>query len=251
MIVALPLLSLLLLRPTDSLVIRHEKPLADNVTLTLAADRSSYYVGEPLSLEISVTNVGDKPVRGCFMIDPATHKAEVYYRSPGSDLSRLKYLDLQHDYVESLRTLKPGEEEKVSVVVGFDPAQQTLILEKPGEYEFQVVYRDIPKEPNGVLRSNVVRVQVSDVPEAEREAFTSYSRDLAMLAQFDPRRSYAGPEAIKTAVDFLDRFPNSPYSGHLRHGLERALKDRVALNRATKEERALYQQLQAERIPNQ
>jgi len=248
---AFSLVSILMLQVPDSYVVRHETPLADRVTLILAADRSSYYMGEAVSLHLSLKNVGDEPVRGCFMIDPAAGRAEVYYRKGASSFVRLKYLDLDRDIVESIRTLMRNDNLAAEVVVALDPNQKGFLLSEPGEYEFQVIYRDLPKNPNAVLTSNVVRAEVMAVPAGEREALASYSLELGMLAQFDPSRTYVGPEHIKAAVDFLDRFPNSSYSGHLRHGLAWALKDRVVRNRATKEERQLYEKLQVERAPNQ
>jgi len=235
----------------ESLVVRYERPLGDQISLSLATDRSSYYVGEPVKLRLMLKNIQQKTVRGDFRLDPVLGMTEVYYRKGDSAFARLKYLYVPGDYVGSVKVLKPEQEITGEVVLAFDPARQQFILGEAGSYEFQIIHRDAPDEPNAVVTSNAVRVEVAPPPGGEQEALASYSRELAMLAQFDPGRSYVAPEHIKAAAQFLERFPNSPYALRLREGLQSALYHRVGRNRATKEERELLQKLQAERAPNQ
>jgi hypothetical protein len=230
----------------------YTRPLSDQVTLALTAEQNTYYVRESIHLKLTLKNVQSKPVRGFFMISPLSPKAEMRYRRVGSSsFVTFPYLGRKGGYVDSPGTLAPDKELAGEDTLAFDSVRQAFVLDEPGDYEFHVVYRDAPEEPNALLESNVLTVHVQPVPENEREASASYSKDLALLAQFDPRWSYASPELTKRAMEFLDRFPNSPFASHLRQGLEGALHYKVGRNRATKEERALYEKLQAERVPNQ
>jgi hypothetical protein len=229
----------------------YSRPLGEQVTLTLTSDQSSYYVREPIRLKLTLRNVQAKPVHGFFMIGPLSPKAELRYRKADSDFAAFPYPGRKGGYVETPVVLKPEEELTGEVTLTFDHARQSFLLAEPGGYEFQVVYRDAPQMANAVITSNVLAVEVQPAPEEEREALASYSKDLALLAQFDPRWSYVSPEMTRQAAGFLERFPRSPYAHHIRSGLHGALRDRVVRNRAMKEERALYEKLQAERIPNQ
>jgi hypothetical protein len=226
-------------------------PLSDQLTLSLSSDQSTYYVRESIRLKLTLKNVHSKSVRGFFMISALGPKAEIHYRRVGSSFVTFPYLGRNGGYVESPAALGPDKELTGEDTIAFDSTREAFVLDQPGDYEFQVVYRDAPGEANALLESNVLTVHVQPVAENDREASASYSKDLGLLAQFNPGWSYASPEVTKQAMEFLDRFPNSPFAPHLRQGLEGALHYKVGRNRATKEERAIYNKLQAERVPNQ
>lgn len=251
----IPLILLLgLASPGDAraaLRAHYSTPLSEQATLTLTSDRDSYYVREPIRLRLTLKNAQDKAIRGFFMIGPLSPKAEIRYRSAGSDFVVFPYPGRKGGYAESPVVLRPGEELTGEVTLTFDSARQVFLLPEAGEYEFQVVYSDAPQMPNAVITSNVLTVEVQPAPEGEREALASYSKDLALLAQFDPRWSYVSPEVTRQAAAFLERFPSSSYAHRIRSGLHWALRDRVVRNRATKEERAFYEKLEAERAPSQ
>ena len=145
-----------------------------------------------------------------------------------------------------------GRKANRSRTSGQDPVARlrAICLALPEANEFHVAYRDRPNDSSAFLESNVVIVQVMPVPSDQAEALAAYSSDLALLAQFDPRWSYLAPAVTHKAAEFLDRFPNSPYAYYVRRGLHRALRDRVVGNRATREERELYERLQAEKAAN-
>jgi hypothetical protein len=247
----------------NSGLVRHEKPLADQVELSVSADRDGYYVKEPLRLKVAIRNSGDAAVRGHFYLEPSMGFAEVTYRKVGESFIRFSY-PVQPDVVKGNlvmrvitdrevgpKILKPREASSYETVLAFDAGTHRFVLEEPGEYEFKVVYRDVPNDPNSLLESNVVRVDVVPIPAGERAAGAEYTEEMASLAQFDGARyNLLGRDALRHAARFLDRYPHSPFSEKLREGLDAALRDRVTRNRASKEERGLYDKLQAEKIPN-
>jgi hypothetical protein len=48
------------------------------------------------------------------------------------------------------------------------------------------------------------------------------------------------------AEEFLSKYYGSPYAQHVREGLRRALSERIARNRASKEEHELHEKLEQE-----
>jgi hypothetical protein len=238
-------------RDHPSIRAHYPRPQSEQVALSLASDRSSYYVREPIRLKLTLKNVQGKPVHGFFIANPLSPKAEIRYRRIGSSFGVFPYPGRKGGYVDSPAMLRPEEELTGEETLTFDSTRQAFVLDEPGEYEFQVIYRDAPQEPNALLESAVLAVQVQPAPDSERGALAAYSKDLAILAQFNPRWTYVSPEVIHLAVEFLDRFPSSPYAHSVRSGLHGALRQRVTRNRATNQEQQLYEKLEREMAPHQ
>lgn len=243
--------------------VRHERPLADSLELSVSTDRTAYYAKEPVRLTITIRNQGSDPVRGFFYLEPSKGLTEIYYRRAGSPFTRFAYptppgtiagTAIMHVIIDDFltpRMLKPAEAASYETVTALDAATHAFVLQEPGEYEIKVIYRDLPNDPNAVLSSSAVTVQVSAASDWEYQAATEFSEEIALLAQFDPHRY--NPFAAETAghaARFLERHPGSVYAEHLRQGLWLGLRDRVARQRATKEEQQLYHKLQAERPPS-
>jgi hypothetical protein len=245
------LVSALLLAATPDVRTRYAKPLSDQATLSLTSDRETYYVGEPISLTMTMKNTGARPLQGFFAINPLAPKTQLRYRKEGASFNVFPYPGRRGGYVDVPQTLGPEEEKSGTATLAFDPGRQVPLLEHPGHYEFQVTYDDIPSDANSRIESNILAVDVQQTPDNEREALAAYSNELAGLAQFEARWSYASPELVKRAVEFADRFPSSLYAQHVRNGLRRALRDRIVRNRASKGEKELYEKLEAQRSPNQ
>jgi hypothetical protein len=120
--------------------------------------------------------------------------------------------------------------------------RDSFVLDTPGRYEFKVLYRDAPEQPNAVLESNVVSLDVVDIDGPDRPAMTAYSKELALIAEGDARWPTTA-DSVKKALAFIEEFPDSPYAEQLRRGVRRTLEFRVGTNQATEEERGLLTQL--------
>jgi len=244
-------LSALILGATSDVRPRHVRTLCEQVTLSLASDRDTYYVGEPVSLTLTLKNIQGQPVQGCFAINPLAPKTELRYRSQGSSFLVFAYPGRRGGYVDVPHTLGSEEEVSGTATLAFDSVRQAPVLDQLGRYEFQVVYDDIPSDRNARLASNILVIDVQPAPDSEREALAEYSSELAALAQFEARWSYVSPAVMRRAAEFADRFPASLYAHHVRNGQRRALRDRIVRNRASKEDKELYEKLEAHRPPNQ
>lgn len=250
MTVLTTLVVLLAAVPIDG-VTKSAKPLGEQVTFSLTSDRDAYYVGEPIRLVLTLKNVAGQAIPGYFAISPLSPKAELRYRHVGGSFTAFPYPGRRGGYVDVSQTLRPEEEVSGAVTLAFDPSRQARVLDRPGRYEFQVIYDDIPSDRGSRVESNVLVVDVDPAPDSEREALAAYSKDLVELAQYEPRWSRLSPEVLRHAADFAERFPGSVYAEHVRKGLHRALRDRIARNRATKEDRELYDKLEALRPPKE
>jgi hypothetical protein len=239
----------------------HAEPLANRLTLTISTDATSYYVGQPIQVQMVLRNEGDEPIRGNFSLDLYCAYFRTYYRRIPEAFRELLRLDphqilqpdgtyahLPVDIGVTAKTLKGGGELTRQMTLAFDPTTGRPALDEPGEYEFRVVYQDIEGDPNTVLTSDSLRVKVEAPSGREEDALNAYSKgELAALAQYDP----SAPELPRTvtarARRFLEDYSDSVYAGHVRNGLFLALQVRVNNNRASPDEIALFNTLFAQR----
>jgi hypothetical protein len=222
----------------------------DIVSLNLTADRSTYYVGEPVFLTLTFRNTGPTTLAGYFV---ATRDlTEVHYRREDDGFVLLKPVrpDRNEDINEwrNVRripaALKPGEQMQSDLVLVFDLSAQRHLLHEPGKYEFKVTTRPAPRYPDHVLTSSIVSVDVEAVPPAERDAFNDYSRlKLARVVQAAGHVVETDRNMLRDAVEFAVRHPHSWYSRHIRKALGRVLKVRLAQGHGTDEERSFLAQL--------
>jgi hypothetical protein len=247
----------------NSGLVHHSEPLSGHVDLSLSADRSSYYVKEPMRLKLALRNVSAAPVRGHFYLEPSLGFAEILYRRSGESFAPFQYpskpdraiggliAKSSDDAVAGPRWLKPAEETTYETVLSFDAGTDRFVFAEPGRYEIRVTYRDVPNEANAILQSNELTLEVLPTPTEHADAAGEYSKDLAYLTQFAPGRYSLDDRATVThAVQFLERHPDSPYAVNLRKGLTGALYSKLGTNKATKEERELYEKLRADQPPN-
>jgi hypothetical protein len=245
----------------NSGLVRHDQSLSGRVALEIATDGHTYYERQAIRLQVSFRNGSDHEVRGHCQPNPSLGFAEIYYRGPSGEFHRFGYPTspgtrvgnliryVPDEQVATPRTLKPRGSAVSEIVLSFDAASQRYVLDKPGNYELKVVYRDVP-HPNGRLDSNVLRIEVLPLPDRDRGALAEYDESLAHLAQFDAgrfnpvERDWA---TLRRAASFVDRYPDNPLTEQLREGLLRALEAQITANDASQEERELRDQLRAER----
>src|SRR5262245_42459753 len=110
----------------------HQEPLGDKVTLTLSADRDSYYEGQAVRLTLTLQNVQDRPVDGMFTLSPMIGKAVVYFATGSKDFRALTQLQAGRDSAQDFVRLDPGGKVTEKFKVGFEPVSQLPLLNEPG-----------------------------------------------------------------------------------------------------------------------
>jgi len=215
---------------------RHLTPLRDSVKLTLTTDRDSYYPGEPFSIRVVATNMSDQPVEGYFTFSTVTGDAELLHAGPGSVLHPISGL-IHHTEQGPLRSrggreiLQPGKSSAGTLVVSVtDPWKRPpnvgdAILNGIGTHSFKFRYADT-REPNGVLESEVIRVEVVSPPEEEAAAAAAYTPSFGYIAQLDWGEGFLSLPVQAAAEEFIRNFPNSRYTPRLKSGLRNWLEYR-------------------------
>lgn len=218
-----------------------------HVRLSISTDRSTYYVGEPLSLDIEIENNGSEPVVGYFSISTHTPHVRIQYRrrdEPFKDF-RVQRLHAEEVFVvQSPVRLPGGRGRSGRIVMSINPQDDRFVLADPGEYEIRVLYSD-PGMSGRSLESNTVAVTATSTPPHEAAAARQYSGVLAQLAQFDPVTTLEPDDTtISEARRLIEDYPQSAYARAVREGLLRALGQQV--RRGRKEHLDLYKKLKLE-----
>jgi hypothetical protein len=225
-------------------------PADTAVTVTLSAGQSAYYIGEPIVLTLGFRNTSEVPLAGFFV--PVRHKAQVHYRREGGAFAPLLPAPWRleqearewRNFKRAPGLLKPGEETRTELKLVMDYPAQRFVLHEPGNYEFKVISHPAPRHPDDALASPVVAIRVEPVPSTERGAFAEYEKHY--LGRVTSAAGYVAqnePETVRTAVDFVERYPDSRYSEHVRKALVSALRARVVQGRATREQQRLLEKV--------
>lgn len=222
------------------------------LTITLSANRLSYFVGEPVGLTVRIKNDGDAPVKTFVGISPP--KNEIYYRrgdGPPRSLSPYRYEKARKRLLlDEIRLLqlptrvKAGEElTDPPAILVLDPESEEWIFGQPGDYDFWVVCHPSAGDPPFELKSNVVTVQVEEPPAAHRAAFEAYRAGQLARVIDSPMSFATDKEMVKTAQDFLAQYPSGPYSEPLQVAFIHLLGQRARDGHATREEQDLLARL--------
>lgn len=214
--------------------IQRERPLSELLTLTLSADKVTYYEGEPLQLAITVKNESQTPIRGYFASDLACGLTQILYQRSTNPFTVIRVQSelraapergyhLARNLVIKPSVLAPGEEITLSGVVALDVSTGRLTLDQPGAYRLQAVYREDVNDSRGWLSSEPIDVSVVPARGAIGEARASYSVDLARFAQFAPGHSRVNAGTTRSAIEYLEKYPDAPYSSGLRRALKTVL----------------------------
>jgi hypothetical protein len=225
------------------------------VTLRLSSNRTTYYVGEPLQLTLTVRNDGSDGAWGYLTL--ADEETEIEYRRSGKGFTRFgqsrseapssRFLPLTAGRFPLV--LKPGEEARSQIVLVEDPPfGGQLVLGQPGTYEFRVVCRPRPRSAERLMmESDVLQVRVEAPPVGQEEVLADYVRsNLPPFVWAAEGLLPRDPTALKRAAEFIDRHPSGPYSQHVREALLKALRFRVRREKPTEEERQLFDRLRAD-----
>jgi hypothetical protein len=197
----------------------------------LAEQPGMLYVGEPLDLEARIVNAGGETLRGHFTPAPYGTTTAFYVRPPGGSPIRMDDpYDPQDrrervDVHRPLQLLRPEQSAKVTVRFVVDPRTRALRIAEPGTYDFFVT---LSPNDGGEIRSDAVRVVVSDPSERHRPAFLEYvSAGLAVLVAAPAQRLREEPDVIRAAETFLQSHADSPYGRHVEKALLDGLRSRA------------------------
>jgi hypothetical protein len=206
----------------------------------MTIDATAVVPHAPLALSLTITNGSRDRVSGDFSL----WEPQIFLRRVGEPFE-LRYppppepsgpVDLTICLARLFTTLPPGAAWTRTVVVAYDSARETFLLNEPGEYEFKASYFE--KRSRTVLESNIVSVKVESPGGSEHEAYDAFTPELAAIAQ---GVSAAPLAELREAQQFLGRFGKTPYAANLRSGLETVLR-----GRQSEEERQMYGQVMAE-----
>jgi hypothetical protein len=210
--------------------------LSDVILFQLATDKQTYVVGEPIEFRLSGKNRSDSVFHALLAIAPSRPETQIRVRR-GDETGRvLSFFSGggAGDLAALAPKLQPGESFVTRQRFVFDYATESFILDQPGTYEFKAIYR--PADPNWVLESNAVVVRVEPSPENKRDAFEAYKkvRSMVPMERLDVRA--ISEREVLAAFDFLDEFPDSPWSSDVRSGIVRVVQYRVGHRLASPEE---------------
>lgn len=229
-------------------LVEYQTPLTSRVALTIAADRDTYYIHEPVILSTALQNQSDDEVRGYFFPDLATGRLEIYYRRQGGQF--IKYRSARQErppfFLILPRTLQSKETRQEAETLVLDMNAKRFVLEEPGIYEFKAVYNDLPGEQSSRLESNPIVIQVLPIAEHEHHALQLYDYEgIARLMQgdggFDPA------EVARQSALLFAKYPNSIYARHVLKRLATWLPKRVSAGGATENEKQLLKALNLQR----
>jgi hypothetical protein len=192
-------------------------------------------------------NESDNDVRGRFAPSREAGNLDIYYRRQGEEFVKYRCARQERPpFIISLpKTIKPHQEVEKEEILVFDTGKRRFVLEEPGVYEFKVIYRDIPDDPNARVESNIVSAQVEPAPGAEIEALKAYQdENMALLVQQDKFETEEQlSKAIERSAWFIKTYPHSIYATHVRDRLVWTLNRKVLSQRVTDAERQLYDTL--------
>jgi hypothetical protein len=229
---------------------------AIRVRLEHVADEPGHlYIGEPLDLVATTKNEGAEPVKGYLAASASSPTVEYYLQHgeatvrvdrPDPILARLKGSVCMG---RTQAVLLPNRSLKTTARFLFETETSRLALDRPGEYEVFAVLRPFRHDPSFEVRSDAVRIVVSEPPDRFRSAFESLLK--AGLPRLLDRADIALQDEAglaQRAESYLADHAESPYGRHVRHALLHGLRGRVGTNEATEAERIVYERIETDEL---
>jgi hypothetical protein len=222
------------------------------VQLEQVADAPGHlYLGEALTLLVTTRNEGRESAKGRFAVGPFGPGIAIRARRPDGTTVRLDELFDPQDLlgkvfvVHPVVLLRPDQATTVRGRFVIDPRSNRLWLSEAGTYQVFVVRRPWEEEPSSELRSNVIRVVVSDPPPPLRAAFEAYmSSGLASLVVDPVQQLQEDPSVVLRAEAFVRAHGEAPYGRQVHSALLEGLRVRVATGTATFFETEAYERIE-------
>lgn len=234
---------------------RHLTPLRNTVTLSLTTDRASYYPGELITLKVEARNVGDSPMTCFLSFSTAKRGFTVLHRNPGSTFQPISGLvDPVAHWATPPQTLQAGDAVNALLPVAVTaPWNRTqvgdAILASVGPHAFKILYSDTPDDPNGLLESQVVTVDVVSPGGDDALAAQVFTPGLSYITQLDLGDGFLSLSLQAEAEAFLRRFHESRYAPPLKSRLKSWLEYRDRLGVTNGEEKARLARLSGDSVP--
>jgi hypothetical protein len=226
----------------------------DPTGIEIAAEKTTYFVGEPIYLSLTLSNDRDRPAKWDFY-PGLTGGVRIDYRKAGGKLVKYypewlqRFLEGMGGGISAPPVIPAYGKQEGTVKLFYDSAAKNFVLAEPGEYEFKAT---LATGEHQRLESQTVQVRVAEPSQEDRVALATLSDpELVQFVEGDINMSanptQAGVVAEKAAV-FLEKYPQSIYAPTvermLRFNLEEA--ERVP-TRMTPKLKALSQWLRERR----
>lgn len=196
-------------------------PLSQEVSLELTTDRREYVVGEAIEFTVSLKNVSPRRLDGSFrIIRPAGSLVRIDYQRDDEPVRALDRGTVDpHALVATRGALEAEASVAGSNVRAVDGARDALVLDKPGSYRFKATFCEQGGDLNTLVVSNDARVDVGPVPRGQEAAWGAYTGDIAAIGERFSFLRKVDTSALNQAFDFVERFPDSPWSSLVRRRL--------------------------------
>jgi hypothetical protein len=214
----------------------------DNVEPTrfeLSVENTTFYVGQPVELTITLYNDRDEPIKGHFHLN--LKDVLIYHRKVGEEFIRYfpQWMQITNmGDIISLPIVIPahGKVENKGRYL-YNTYYQRFIMAEPGEHELKAVFASARSESR-LKESNIVRVTVVDPPEREKEALAALrDPELAQFIEGDLRIGLVEDEKVEVgaekAVVFMKQHPHSMYAPMVKEQLKRVLTEAAGKGKLT------------------
>jgi hypothetical protein len=198
----------------------------------LSAEKTTYWIAEPVNLSLKLFNDQSKPIKGYFNIG-LVGRGKVYYRKVGGEFTRY-YPHWLHIFVSGYGIELPivisghGKEEAAARLF-YNSVRKEFVLAGPGEYEFKATFYFTPRQgKEREYESNIVRVKVVEPPEEERAALAALSDPvLASFVEGDLQLDVVEDAEVEAGAEkaarFLEKYSGSIYAPLVEEQLREVL----------------------------
>jgi hypothetical protein len=217
--------------------------------LELLAEKSTYYVGEPVEFIARLYNDRDKLIR--WYTPSVALDVWIYHRKAGGEFIRYFTRQMQNMSLAEVAVAAPTEIPahgvlELNLSVFYNTYDKQLVLPEAGEYEFKATVGG----PRPNLESKLVRIRAVEPPAAEQAALAML-RDpaLASFIEGDLRPELAEVNEVEAgaekAVAFLQEHSRSMYAQRVKEQLKVVVEELTwegGLTPKAKEIRALLRE---------
>jgi hypothetical protein len=230
---------------------------ANDVIVTLTGDRAQYYVGETIHLSLRIRNESKAAVESSCRLSPPDRELTLFVRRGARAFEALRTREPDPEtarksseirVVRAPTTVLAGGEAVSEAMWATEPGSKRLLLDPADSYEFYVACPAVIAHGGKLLlRSDVLRIGVSETPAEHHAALADYrASSLPLLQRAWPSAAPLAKGVLNDGLAFLGKYPNSPYSGSVRDALRRGLEGRVRSKEASTAEKEACERLQAE-----
>jgi hypothetical protein len=208
----------------------------------LSVDNTTYYVGQPVELTVTLYNDRDKAIKGYYQLGLVFKNLQVYHRRVGAEFVRYfpQWLQIigMGDFITLPVEIPAGGNRQGKIRLFYNTYYKQFVLPELGECEFKATFKLLQSGENRIYESNVVRVKVVEPPEEEREALAMLrDPELARFIEGDLRIGLTEDEKVEVgaekAVVFMKQHPHSMYAPMVKEQLKMVLTEAAGKGKLT------------------